>query len=241
MTDDELLDIAEPDGEDIERAEDLAERDKLILLLWLAGVYGVAKGITWDARRLTYRDAQGREIAQSKVRQSMERIRATARTGAKATGLRLQAGSMTVKAWELEMRAQIRAVHLLSAAIAQGGKSHLSPAVMNQIAYLTQKQYAYLNAFAMQIPKGQPINGRFFQRIEMYINASRNTTEETRRRIFEQAGYDEEKNLLGDAEHCEACVEATDAGWVPLGSLPAIGERLCLTNCVCEIIFRKAA
>lgn len=238
MTDD-YLDTAEPDGEDVERAEELAKRDRLLFLLWLAGIYGISRGFTWDGKSLAYRDAQGREVARNKVRQSMERVRAFARVEARNTGLRLESKALTVKAWELEMRQQIRAVHLLSSAIAQGGKSQLSPAVLNQIAHMTQRQYAYLNAFALQVGnKEQLISGRFFQRLEMYINASRNTTAETERRVFENAGYTEEKNILGDAEHCEACVEATDMGWVPIGTLPAIGERLCLTNCQCDIIFR---
>jgi hypothetical protein len=57
-----------------------------------------------------------------------------------------------------------------------------------------------------------------------------------------------ERNLLGNAEHCQPdprrphipdCPSLTRKAWVAIGTLPPIGERLCVWNCRCEIEYRR--
>jgi hypothetical protein len=55
----------------------------------------------------------------------------------------------------------------------------------------------------------------------------------------------EERNVLDDAaEHCstneytEGCPECTEAGWVPIGTLPLPGLRTCGSNCHCGMSYR---
>lgn len=54
--------------------------------------------------------------------------------------------------------------------------------------------------------------------------------------------FTHEINRLGAAEdHChdtddtEGCVETTELGWQPIGTLPLPGERTCLMNCCCNL------
>lgn len=227
--------------QDIERAEELASQDKTALLLWLAVLYGINNvgKVFWDAKTLSYRTA-GRVVPKPVVITALETVREVARFRALRLAFYLQAGNVSVREWELDFRILIKATHLLSAALVQGGRAQLSPAELARLAALTEKQFAYLSAFTMQVPN-LSLDARFLQRVQMYINASRETSQETERRLYENAGYDEEKNLLSPADHCAECVELSERGWQPMGTLPSPGERVCLTNCQCELIFRKAA
>ena len=64
--------------------------------------------------------------------------------------------------------------------------------------------------------------------------------EESVRRRETDAGMTEERRVTSDAENCDACLEAADRGWVPIGTLPPIGSLTCLANCLCHFEYRDA-
>ena len=97
----------------------------------------------------------------------------------------------------------------------------------------------HLRDFAGQVASGaQRIDGRFRQRVKLYVNSARGVYHETRRKVQQTAGKTMEKNVLSGDEHCPGCLDATAAGWQPIGSLPPIGTRTCLSHCRCHWEFR---
>jgi hypothetical protein len=60
---------------------------------------------------------------------------------------------------------------------------------------------------------------------------------------------EEELRVLGEADHCsteddpdgdrEGCLELAALGWQPIGTLPKIGESVCIVNCHCRFAYRK--
>ena len=74
----------------------------------------------------------------------------------------------------------------------------------------------------------------------MYGQAPRGTFEEMRRRYERTSnGMTLERRILGAADHCDDCLEAAALGWQPIGTLPAIGDSRCMTNCHCEFDYRE--
>ena len=55
----------------------------------------------------------------------------------------------------------------------------------------------------------------------------------------------EMRNVLGDAEHCEAsgntpgCLEEANRGWVPFGQMSLPGRRTCVSSCKCRVDYRR--
>lgn len=198
--------------------------------------------VTWDNRALRYRAGSGRFIKREAVLREMEKSIAETARRMKRLSEGLQARRTNLPEWQLGMRDLVRAQHVLSAGVAQGGKAQLSPAALGRIGALTKKQYAYLNNFSRQIANGQQkLGGRFIQRAMQYASAARQTFSETERRLMRDAGYTEERNLLHSSEHCGECSAEASKGWVPVGSLSPVGSRSCLVNCRCTLEMRRAA
>lgn len=101
---------------------------------------------------------------------------------------------------------------------------------------------------AMGLPVTAPV-GPLEQRMSMYIDSARPIFEEARRQSHEDEAKRtgkrlEEKNVLGDADHCTTtngvvgCPEWSKRGWLPAGTMTAPGERPCIQNCKCRMVFR---
>ena len=91
--------------------------------------------------------------------------------------------------------------------------------------------YEFLDNFARQIADGtQRLDGTFLRRVALYNNAGRETYHLFERNAMRNSGYDEERRVLGQADHCDECVSESAAGWRPIGQMIPIGQRICKTN-----------
>lgn len=198
--------------------------------------------IRWDAKALRYRAESGRFVKRASVTGALERARDASKARVLALGEQLKAGKINLPQFALSFRDEIKALHLLSGGIAQGGKNHLSPSVLGKIGADTRQQYEYANRLIREVASGrQSLDARFFQRLGMYAAASHGTFVDSERRMYRGAGFDEERNVLHAAEHCEDCLGESAKGWVAIGTLKRVGGRVCRVNDACEIVYRKAA
>lgn len=106
-------------------------------------------------------------------------------------------------------------------------------------------QYEYLRSLADDIAAGrQSLDGRFAARALLYPEAARASHQDVMRREMAVRGYDEERNVLDrEAQHCVgpgSCPEQTAKGWVPIGSLIPLGERVCRVRDRCQIVYRNS-
>ena len=195
----------------------------------------------WDNRTLRYRGQGGRFVKRSAITSALDK--AIDETKNRIVGIsgQLQRGEINLSDWTLQMRDAIKAQHTLSAGIARGGKLQMSPAEWSRVGNQVKPQYQYLQKFAREIANGLPLNGRFLQRAQLYATAARGTYSEAERRLHRDAGFDEERNVLGASEHCGGCAEESAKGWVKIGTLAPVGSRDCRANDRCEITYRKAA
>ena len=202
----------------------------------------MASRYEWAPRAGRYRNASGRFVSQAQVRQAIDATLEDQARKVRQLAEQLRTRKISPRRWELQMREAIKATHMASAAAAKGGWAQMSPADYGRAGREIRKQYAYLERFAKQVKSGeQPRDGRFLQRADMYSQAARKTYHATERAEMEKRGMAEERNLLRPADHCTgagSCTGETSRGWVAIGELIPIGDRLCRARCRCQIEYR---
>lgn len=196
----------------------------------------------WDAAQRRYRDAGGRFVSESAIRNGLEDVTRASAIAMRDLSGQLRDGMITVAQWQTRMADEIKTMHVVSATVAHGGKAQMGPSDYGYTGSEIKKQYQYLRAFAEDIESGrQPMTDSLLARAELYAHAGRQTYEHMRARDHAATGYDQERNVLGPAEHCPDCLMATSAGWVGLGELTPPGSRQCRVRCHCTIAYRRAA
>lgn len=154
----------------------------------------------------------------------------------------LLAGTVMLADWQIQMMAAVKAVHLVALAVAHGGWNQLDQSDFGWVGQRIREQYRFLADFANEVASGaQPLNGRLGVRITMYAGAARATHREAQRRLAARRAVDEERRVLGVADHCKTCLQQARLGWQPFGTLKRIGDSECRVNCRCTWAFRASA
>jgi hypothetical protein len=194
---------------------------------------------TWDAVAARYRDSRtGRFVPEGQIRTAIDRAIIKANGEMTALARQLRKGEITLDEWSEAMRTEIKAQQLAAAMVARGGAAQMTQEDYGRVGGQIANQFRYLNNFQSQIAQGLPLDGRFINRVELYSEAARTTFESTKRDVEEEAGSGEESNELGAADHCSECIELAGLGWVPIGTMPPPGRRICGNKCKCRLKFR---
>ncbi len=195
----------------------------------------------WSAASQRYRDdATGRFVSQLAVNQAVDAVIKAGSQHMVAMTQALQTNQITLAEWQTQMATEIKMLHTGAAALGRGGWDQMTQSDWGWTGQRIRAQYGWLRNFAHDIATGhQPMDGRLLARAAMYAEATRATQREMQRFNASVIGRTQERNVLGSAEHCSGCVSATAMGWVPLGTLPAIGARNCRSRCRCTITTRR--
>ena len=192
----------------------------------------------WNDTAGRYIDAHGRFVSRAALRAEVDAALQSATARARGLAEQLRTGQIPLEEWELAMRALSKEVHLYSAAAARGGWAQLSADDTGRVGRIVRDEYRWLRGFREEIEDGLPLDGRFSVRTELYAQAGRETFHKTERQAELERGNTLERSILGAADHCEgagSCVEQRDRGWVLIGTLIAIGRRLCGRRCKCAM------
>lgn len=195
---------------------------------------------TWDPTVGRYRDFRGRYVAESAIRQALDaEIRQLDREVAVIVQ-QLREGVLTVDEFEQLLRSIVKDANLLGAAVAVGGWDQLGAADFGRVGRRLRDEYRFLSDFAEAIARQvQPLDGTLLMRAQMYVRGARTLFEAVRKGQQQDVGMDEERSILHPADHCDDCLNEAAAGWQPIGTLIPIGERQCLANCRCTMIYRS--
>lgn len=200
-------------------------------------------GFRWNEDTQRYIGPDGRFVSRERVRLAIDQAIARKSSEIRALAEELRSGSISLDAWSQSMRELVKDVNLYSAAAARGGWAQLSPADYGAVGRAVKIQYAYLDRFVGDIDAGLPLTGQFISRASMYAKSGRTLYGKIVGDAMDDAGFDLERNKLGAADHCTgpgSCVEQSARGWVSLGELIPIGERVCLGNCQCFIEYARS-
>jgi hypothetical protein len=185
---------------------------------------------------------RGQFVAESTVRRVVNGIADAASDGLAQASLRLLDGELSLAAWQAEAMRTIKLSQVATATIAHGGAARMGPAQYGAAGREIRNQYEYLRTFAEQVASGeQPLNSALTARARQYGQAARVTFEREYRRDQQRRGYQSEQNVLAPAEHCAQCREQSARGWVPVGSLVPVGQRICRANCRCSLRYARDA
>lgn len=199
-----------------------------------------APKLTWDASAGRFRRGDGRFIPMSVVRAELDKALRISQNRMRALGDDLRAGRVSLDAWRLGMKAEIKSAHLMSSALARGGWDQLDPASFGRVGQIIRTEYQHLESWVSQIKSGWVLDGRLAARSALYVKDARETFHQAQREEMLKRGVDLELNVLSAVESCAQCIAEAAKGWVPVGTLSAPGSRTCLGNCRCHISFRKS-
>lgn len=194
----------------------------------------------WDRATGRYRRSNGQFISDEQIRQALDAAILRQERELTALADQVRKRLITRAEWHQAMQASVKDAHLYAAALARGGWAQMTPAAYGQVGNTLRKQYAYLARFEGELAAGLSTDGRFFLRVKLYARAARETFERARTQERRVLGDTEERNVLHPADHCAECVELADLGWVPIGTLPPVGTRICGPQCKCRVVTRGA-
>lgn len=202
----------------------------------------VPGGLLWNPQLRRYIGANGRILSTATVRASIDATLLNYQIDARRLAGQLRDGTLSLQAWDEQMRRLVKDANLLGAASARGGWVQLigDKASLGRAGREIRKQYAFLDAFVRDIGSGKQSLAGIESRAVMYAQASRGTFEDERLAQERAAGYDEERSIRHASDSCEGCIREAGRGWVPIGTLVHIGDRNCLTRCRCNIERRKS-
>ncbi len=216
-------------------------------------------GWTWDKKKQIYRSRSGHKLTGAEMRTVAVHI---SNDGARR--LRKMADDMSVGAtplaeWQRATAEEVKRIYLTQAALAVGGFDNLqaNPEFLNAATGAVEKppginfSISRLYDFVHDVHDATPRNDTttaIVNRAGAYADASLSVYEEVRRESHKEVkdegrpAYLWERNILGENEnHCfdtantEGCVEITQAGWQPIGTILAPGLRTCAQNCHCSL------
>lgn len=193
----------------------------------------------FDRASQRFRDlSSGRFVSERQVRDGVDRVADLASRRLGDLTARFRAGEITALQWQSEMLATVKQAHIASALAAYGGRDAMTPARWGTVGQIVRREYAYARAFAADVLSGrQRQNGRMDARARLYGQSIRGTYENIRRREVASAGLRWERNVRHASESCRQCVGASGQGWVPIGTLPPVGQRTCRGNCRCTLSY----
>lgn len=191
----------------------------------------------WNEAARRYIRANGQFVPPTMVRRVVDAVIVSAKAHIPELAQDLLLGRLTLAEWQVEMARSLRLLHLAQGAAARGGFAQMTAADFGQVGQRLQREYRYLVRFAVDIEqRRQPLDGRFINRVQQYVESSRRTYEEVKRWSALAGGIlTHEYNRLGSADHCPDCLAATAMGVRPIGEISAPGSRRCRGKCHCSL------
>jgi len=199
-----------------------------------------APSYSWDDPRAQYRNASNRLVSRGAVREVLDKYLDVRTARVRDVSVQLQQREITIAQWQRQMEDSIARTHLASAALAKGGWARMRPVDYGRVGRLVRDEYKYLRAFARQIEKGLPLDGRFLSRAEQYAQAGRHTFHVVETLELKARDYDEEKSIRSARDSCSECIAIAALKWQRIGSTKNPGSRICRRKCRCHKIYRKS-
>src|SRR6185436_17224763 len=150
---------------------------------------------------------------------------------------RLVAGKISYPEWATMVQPELKAMHTGLAEIAIGGRTQWTATEAGRLGQRLRMLYSKLEGLGLAWEQGLVSGDELLNRIGMAVQAGRGTYEGLFRGMMGDIGMTEEMRVLGEAHHCSGCPPFCGY-WARFGTLPAIGDSACLSNCACTFEYR---
>lgn len=138
-----------------------------------------------------------------------------------------------------------RRLFLQNRALGAGGFDRLDFRAYGAIGGSLRGEYAKIIGTARDVADGKVSLPQLLNRIRGYAGAARSQFYKAQRDTLTRAPegmVSIERRILGDANHCQDCLNYYELGWQPRGSLPVPSEACaCRNHCRCSLISRDVA
>lgn len=154
----------------------------------------------------------------------------------------LKNAEISIAEWQQGMATLITERQEVAMLLANGGENFVTLSDWQFVQAKTQEQLAYLEKFAKDVADNPEkwLNGRLDARMDLYRESGYASLQDYWRQQAIEDGMEEERRVLGVADHCDGCLDQAALGWQPIGTLDAIGDEECNMHCRCEFEYRKA-
>jgi len=157
-------------------------------------------------------------------------------------GIALGNSEIDVQFYQREMTNEIEAEHTAAIAIWLDELEELSEIDEELLRIRLNTETGYLSGLIAAWRAGSVTQGRLASRSQMYGAAVRPTYYQAVNATAISEGFELERNLLSPVDNCTgagSCTQETGRGFVSIGTLIPIGNRVCLSNCMCRLEFIK--
>lgn len=217
----------------------------------------VGDGFKFDTPTQQYIRTNGRKIKNDERRAIFLAFLASASDSMERNAQTMTAGATSLSDWQARQAQDIKDLYIAAAALGVGGLALLTGEDLNQISVgPLADSMTRLRRFGGQIEAGEPTAesvSQIVNRAGLYAGPAHGIEEQAIRdahlRATDKDGAAiqwEEQNVLTDpADHCRdgngtiGCIEETERGWVPIGTLSLPGFRTCGPQCLCRISYRQ--
>lgn len=196
----------------------------------------------WNEAAQRYIDQNGNFVSQERIRGELDLVMDGISVLMGELGSELLDGSISLAKYKLEMMKLIKQSHIIGASMNAGGWFQMTQSDWGKVGNIIKKEYGYLQNFVSDIASGtQQFNGHVRRISRLFGQKGRLTYYDyaKSKRILE--GFDLEASELTPADHCEECVAEAARGFVKMGTLKPIGERICRSNCKCLLYFKNSS
>src|SRR5262245_28795338 len=196
----------------------------------------MAEEYAWNPQTGKYEKQNGREVSYAQIQNMVSSLqRQTTRTLQDQLNM-LADRTITFQQWERRARDTITHANVAAAALAVGGWENITSDIERMVNERIRTQMEFFQGFrdvVSDVPRDERDNPRDIHRAGMYGSSVNGTFAQANRDYWSSIGADEEINILGVVlkSHCSECPELSDREWVPIGTLPLVGERECFANC----------
>jgi hypothetical protein len=203
---------------------------------------GTKQRFGYSAKTMRYRDLTTGKFVKSKaVKADILRVEKAAGAEMRRLSQLLADRQLTLNLWQEQFAAELKLLHTSGAMAGAGGMAQMAPADYGRLGQELRYQYDRLNRFATQIEQGKVSVGELMRRTNMYVASIHKTFEGVRTgRAIGVFTY--ERNILSKHHHdrhCAVCIQQTQLGKVPIGTLIPIGQRTCMSHCKCRKVFSR--
>lgn len=194
----------------------------------------------WDQELRRYRDKDGEVIRESIIRRGIDDMTAALSLIfiSRAEKLRLEFSREAWVVWNTANRLDINSMHYAMAMLAYGGRERMTEEDWRMAEAIILFHISKFDSFARDLVNGQiEADGNLPVRTSLYALAGYSSYQ-AHVRDRERSHKTEEKRIVRSGNPCAICAGEAAKGWVPIGTLRAIGDSYCITRCRCIFVFR---
>lgn len=207
-------------------------------------IQDVRQAFGWNAQSQRYTElATGRFVPLADVKRAIggsNGVIVNARIEIETISEQMARGEIEIDEWQDRMGLAVKNLDLATMAAGKGGIAQLTQRDYGLAGQRLRFDYERLELFARDIESGRIKGNRIIQRAKLYAERRNGIYENTRRDAALEV-FTQERRTLGNAEHCDVCIEEAAKGWVEIGTLKKLGDSPCLMRCKCSFRFRNTS